>query len=115
MAIVDFETMDGVAVITMNNGQNLQNLDFAQAMMAALNKAVENTDVFSVVITSSDEKFFSNGVDIEWVGAKMASGELDGIKSFMYTMNDVFKTILEMPVPVIASINGHAFGNGAIL
>jgi enoyl-CoA hydratase/carnithine racemase len=33
----------------------------------------------------------------------------------MYGMNDVFKRLLLYPVPVVAAINGHAFGNGAIL
>ena len=33
----------------------------------------------------------------------------------MFGMDDVFKTLLLFPIPVIAAINGHAFGNGAIL
>jgi len=33
----------------------------------------------------------------------------------MYGMNDAFKKLLTLPVPTIAAINGHAFGNGAIL
>jgi len=30
-------------------------------------------------------------------------------------MNDLFKKLLLYPMPVIAAINGHAFGNGALL
>jgi enoyl-CoA hydratase/carnithine racemase len=33
----------------------------------------------------------------------------------MYDMNRIFKRLLLFPVPVIAAINGHAFGNGAII
>jgi enoyl-CoA hydratase/carnithine racemase len=33
----------------------------------------------------------------------------------MYDMNRIFKRLLLFPVPVIAAINGHAFGNGAIV
>lgn len=45
----------------------------------------------------------------------MKLNNFDEIKQFMYDMDEVFKTLLSFPVPVIAAINGHAFGNGAIL
>ncbi|THB78824.1 MAG: enoyl-CoA hydratase/isomerase family protein [Desulfobacteraceae bacterium] len=32
-----------------------------------------------------------------------------------FACNDLFKKCLHFPVPVIAAINGHAFGNGDIL
>lgn len=33
----------------------------------------------------------------------------------MHGMNEIFKRLLLFPVPVIAAINGHAYGNGAII
>jgi enoyl-CoA hydratase/carnithine racemase len=115
MAIVDLSLEGTVAVITMNNGENRQNLAFARAMGTALDQALADESVTAIIITSAGDKFFSAGVDLEWMMARFAAQELDDMRAFMYGMNDVFKKILLAPVPVIAAINGHAFGNGAML
>ena len=74
-----------------------------------------DTEIFSIVITSSDEKNFCQGIDIEWLMQKFEQKDFKSIKAFIYAMNHIFKRLLLMPVPVIAAINGHAFGNGAML
>ena len=55
------------------------------------------------------------GIDTDWLLPAMQAKKADEIRGFMYDMDDVFKTLLLFPMPVIAAINGHAFGNGAIL
>ena len=115
MPIVEFTLEGTVAVITMNNGENRQNLAFAQAMEKALDEALAETSVTAIVLTSAGDKYFSAGVDLEWMMDRFSNNALDDMRSFMYGMNAVFKKCLLAPVPVIAAINGHAFGNGAIL
>lgn len=115
MQIIQWEKHETTAVITMCNGANRQNLDFAKQMIKCLDQIEEDTTLHSIVLTSSDEKNFSQGIDVEWLMQKFAAQEFDTIKEFMYAMNTVFKRLLLMPLPVIAAINGHAFGNGAIL
>jgi enoyl-CoA hydratase/carnithine racemase len=115
MSIVLWEKKDTVAVLTMNNRENRMHLDFANTMIKALDEILEDTGIFAVVITSSDEKNWSQGIDIQWLMERKAADDLHGIRSFIYRMNDVFKKVLLYPVPVIAAINGHAFGNGALL
>lgn len=115
MAVIEWKKEGGVAVVTMCNGANKQNQEFAKQMNRCFDEILEDTSLFSVILTSSDEKNFSQGIDIEWMGQKMQDQDFETIKSFMYGMNGIFKRILLMPIPVIAAINGHAFGNGAIL
>jgi len=115
MSVVTWEKKDRTAVISMNNGANTQNLIFAQELNRCLDEAIEDTEITAIVLTSTDPKSFSQGVDVQWMGGAFADGKLDDIKGFMYGMNDVFKKLLTLPVPTIAAINGHAFGNGAIL
>jgi len=115
MAVIDWEKDESVAIITMRNGANKQNQDFVDAMTICFDEILEDKTISSIVLTSSDEKSFCQGIDIEWLGPKMNDQDFDGIKTFMYGMNDIFKRILLAPVPVIAALNGHAFGNGAML
>lgn len=115
MSLVRWDKEESVAMITMCNGVNRQNLSFAKAMHHVLDEVEADSEIHSVILTSSDEKNFSQGVDIEWIGAKFNEKDFDSIKAFMYGMNDLFKRLLLIPLPVIAAINGHAFGNGAML
>ena len=115
MTRVKWEKTESVAVVTMCNGINLQNLEFAKAMHGVLDEVEADPEIHAVVLTSSDEKNFSQGVDVEWVGTKLNEKDFESVKAFMYGMNDLFKRLLLIPMPVIAAINGHAFGNGAML
>jgi enoyl-CoA hydratase/carnithine racemase len=87
----------------------------AKDLQEALNKAIDNQEHQSIIITSDDEKNFSQGIDVDWLTSAMQQGQHQEVQAFMYAMDEVFKTLLLSPIPVIAAINGHAFGNGAIL
>jgi len=115
MSVVELTMDETVAVITMNNEENAQNLDFATQMCQAVDNAVADESVTAIIITSASEKFFSVGVDLAWMMGRFEDQDLDSMRAFLYAMNDLFKKILLAPVPVIAAISGHAFGNGAIL
>ncbi len=115
MALVEWEKNESIAVINMCNGANKQNLEFATRMNKCFDEILEDKEIYSMILTSTDKKNFSQGIDVEWLGQKMHDKDSDSIKAFMYGMNTIFKRILLMPIPVIAAINGHAFGNGAML
>ncbi|MEM9715636.1 MAG: enoyl-CoA hydratase/isomerase family protein [Pseudomonadota bacterium] len=115
MSIVTCEIADKIATITLNNGENQQDLDFAKAMLAALDQAEADKSVRAIVITSPHEKSWSTGVKLSWLMAQMNAGTHDNVKEFMLTMNAVFYRLLTIPIPTIAAITGHAFGNGAML
>lgn len=115
MALFELTKDEGVAVINMANGANKQNLEFAKGLNQLLDEILTDTEIYSIIITSSDEKNFCQGIDIDWLMEKYEQKDFKSMKAFLYAMNDVFKRLLLMPVPVIAAINGHAFGNGAML
>jgi len=115
MGIMEWEKKGSVAIITMTNAENRQNIVFADTMNRFLDEILADETISALVITSGDEKNFSQGIDIQWLGERFTEQDNGAIKSFMYGMNRVFTRLLLMPVPVIAAINGHAFGNGAML
>ena len=115
MAVITWRKADRVAIVEMCNGANRMNKTFAGDMNSCLDQVEADADVQAVVLTSTDEKNFSQGIDVEWIGGKLAAQENQAVIDFMYGMNNIFKRLMLFPVPVIAAINGHAFGNGAIL
>jgi enoyl-CoA hydratase/carnithine racemase len=104
-----------VAIITMTNGENRQNLEFATTLNAMLDEIIADQSVTALIITSNDEKNFSQGIDVQWIMEKMQNNDHKPVVDFINEMDNVFKKLLLYPVPVIAAINGHAFGNGSIV
>jgi enoyl-CoA hydratase/carnithine racemase len=113
--IIEWEKDDTVAIITMNNGENRHNPPFTRAILDAFAEIEKDESIYAVVITSSDKKTWSQGLDLPWIMDVIAKNDFQTIKDFFYSLNAMFKKILLFPMPVIASINGHAAGNGAIL
>jgi enoyl-CoA hydratase/carnithine racemase len=115
MAIIECEKDDTVAIVTMTNGENRHNLEFSRTMLEILDDILKDKSISALIITSSDKRFWSAGVDVEWVGSRLAEEDYQSVKDFLYALNEVFKTILTYPLPVIASINGHVAANGLVL
>ena len=115
MSIVDWKKDETVAIINMNNGENRHNPDFAKAMLAVLEEIEKDASIFAVILTSSDEKSWSQGIDLSWIGPAFNNKDFASIKQFMYDMNKVFTHMLLLPMPVIGALNGHTAGNGSIL
>ena len=115
MALVKWEKDETVAVVTMINGENRQNPTFTAEMMAIFDEIIADEEVKSMVLTADDPKFWSLGVDLEWMMKKFGEKDIDAISKWLYDNGEVFKFCLMAPIPTIAAITGHAFGNGAML
>ena len=63
-----------VSVLTLDNGENRLTTSMVRELDAALDE-IEQTDGPQALVTaSSDPKFFSNGLDLDWITSK---GELE--------------------------------------
>jgi enoyl-CoA hydratase/carnithine racemase len=107
--------LETVGVITMNNGENRHNPEFIRAILTSFDEIERDPMISSVIIASSDPKNWSQGIDLLWMTDAMAKNDFQGIRDFMYGLNRIFNRILLYPMPVIAAINGHAFGDGTIM
>lgn len=70
-----------------------------------------STDNAAVVLTSSNPKFWSNGINLEWLLSQ--GGEY--IPEFKNLIDKMLLAWATLPFPTIANITGHAFGGGAIM
>lgn len=115
MSIMNWVKDETVAILTFTNGENRQNLVFSQTLNAMLDEIVADKTITALIITSNDAKNFSQGIDVTWIMGQMEKNDHQPVVDFINEMDSVFKKLLLCPVPVIAAINGHAYGNGSIL
>jgi len=93
-------------VMTMDTKENRWNEPFTTAVRKAL-KYVKDHDDASVLITrSSSQKFFSNGLDLDNLDLSNPKFMAEFAKEVM----GAFADVLELPIPTICMIQGHAFG-----
>jgi enoyl-CoA hydratase/carnithine racemase len=109
MALVEYRSQDGIAVIELNNPPaNAYTLESLTQLDQAIVQARFDTHVHVLVIRGSGEKFFSAGADIH-----MLSGESTDFRNHFALFGHETLTRLEnTPKLVIAAINGHCVGGG---
>jgi Delta3-Delta2-enoyl-CoA isomerase len=115
MSLVEYALDENVAVVTLNSDENRFNPDFLSAYLDVLDEVENKTEASTLVVKSSHEKIFSNGIDLEWLAPVIQRGDINTAKDFFYQMNVLFRRIVTYPMIAIAAITGHAFAGGAIL
>jgi Delta3-Delta2-enoyl-CoA isomerase len=114
MSQIEWSVEGNVALLSMNSGENRLNIEFAEAMLQALDDIEKKTAASALVVISRHEKIWSNGLDLEWLMPAIVRNDPQLDK--FYTLQDkVMKRILMYPMITVAALNGHAFGAGAIL
>ena len=101
-----------VYVLTMNAGENRFNRGFLDAMNRALDEVERDPGPAAVVTVGGTEKFYSNGLDLAWLGSDAGRGE--GAR-FVEDVIRLFARFLALPIPTVAALNGHAFAAGGML
>jgi len=76
--------METVGIIVMNTGENRQNPDFVRAILTAFDEIEKNSEISSVILSSSDRKNWSLGIDVQWMAQAMGNKDSPIIKEFMY-------------------------------
>ena len=95
----------------MDDGENRWNTTFLRAYSAALDEAEASVGPAALVTASANEKFFSNGLDLEWVST---SGEHRGGDRSVFGVEYMAMVgrLITFPIPTVSAMNGHAFGAG---
>jgi enoyl-CoA hydratase len=101
-----------VHVVTMDNPP-VNALDEASyaALLAAFEELSVSPDVRAVVLTAVGSRAFCAGSDIRDFGHQHQGTPLRAVRHSKL-VRSVFETIFELPVPVIAAVNGPALGAG---
>jgi enoyl-CoA hydratase/carnithine racemase len=112
METIRAERRDNVTVISLNRGTtNAINQQLVDELTKALRQVRDDSDARGVVLVSSNEKFFSIGLDIP----QLFELSRDDFGAFYRAFNQLCIDLYTLPKPLVAAITGHATAGGCIL
>ena len=105
-----FEVTDGAATITFNrpNVLNALNSELLEEFRHALEEISEDENTRVLVLTGAGEKSFVAGADIK----ELATLNALSAKQFSQNGHQIIHKLQQLPIPVIAAVNGFALGGG---
>ncbi len=108
------ETKDGIALITLNRPDKLNalNYDLIDRLMAALDTIETDAGIGAVILTGAGERAFSAGADIKEFSGSVRQGPNAAIRDFVRRGQAMTARLEAFRKPVIAAVNGLAFGGG---
>lgn len=110
-----YEEKDYIGTLTLNRPENRNSMteDVLEGLRAAVSRAKESPELRCLVVTGKGKSFCA-GADFKSQIQRSDSGDgrrqLPNERSF--AMYSPFLSILEVEVPVIGALNGHAIGGG---
>ena len=99
-----------IAYLTIDNTRKLNTLGrtLMRDLIAALESIAANELVRAVVLTGAGERAFIGGADVD----EMSRLDPGSARDFIMHVHRCCKALRELPVPVIARIQGYALGAG---
>jgi enoyl-CoA hydratase len=111
---VQMEIRERIAVLTLNRPERLNALNYAMVdrLMALLDRIETDGEVRAVILTGSGDQAFSAGADIHEFAQSVAGGPERALQDFVRRGQAMTARLEAFPKPVIAAVNGLAFGGG---
>jgi enoyl-CoA hydratase len=109
MSKIRVDTMDGIAVIELNDPPaNTYSYEMMQQIDAAVLEARMDPEVHVIVFRGAGEKFFCAGANI----GMLKEADPDFKYYFCLHANETLTRLEQTPKLVIAALNGHTVGGG---
>jgi len=107
---------DNVVTLILNRPakRNSLSLELVGVLLKTLEDLAADSAVRAIVIRGSGDKAFCAGFDIHSLPTNSAEDVEDRLKA-LEQVEALFKTVVNFPYPVVAMINGTAFGAGCEL
>ncbi|PBB36947.1 crotonase/enoyl-CoA hydratase family protein [Mesorhizobium sp. WSM3868] len=105
---------DRIAVLTLNRPEKLNalNYDLIDRLLAILDRIETDDAVRAVILTGAGERAFSAGGDIHEFALSVAEGTDVALRDFVMRGQRLTARLEAFRKPVIAAVNGLAFGGG---
>ncbi|MFX0149722.1 MAG: enoyl-CoA hydratase/isomerase family protein [Candidatus Hodarchaeota archaeon] len=110
--MIDIEHKETVGILKLNRETtNALNSELISKLTEALQNMESDPEVRSLVFSSSNEKFFSIGLDIP----ELFNFSKEEFARFYHSYNSFCIALYTFPKPTIAAITGHAIAGGCII
>lgn len=112
----DLDVGDGIATVTFARPDKLNALTFGvyADLRDLLAELPDHDGVHALVITGTGRGFCSGG-DVHQIIGQLLDTDTRGLLEFTRMTGAVLQRLREIPMPVIAAINGLAAGAGAVI
>jgi enoyl-CoA hydratase/carnithine racemase len=112
MASVDLSFEAGVALLTLNDvaRKNAMSPELGDLLQARVGELLGRADVRAVVLTGAGGAFSAGG-DLAML-ERLRSLPFEEARRFMLSFYGRYLSVLDLPVPVVAAIEGPAIGAG---
>ncbi len=106
---------NGIAQLTLNRPGKLNalNYELIERFGALLDRIERDDSVRAIVLTGGGDKAFSSGADISGFAASVRQGAPAALRDFVQPGQRLTARIETFPKPIIAAVNGLAFGGGS--
>ncbi|MEA2142212.1 MAG: Delta3-Delta2-enoyl-CoA isomerase [Solirubrobacteraceae bacterium] len=98
-----------VFVLDIGDDENRFHPDWLASVSDAIDEVIA-APAPRALVTAATGKFFSNGLDLDWLGQNQ-----DRVQDYVAQVQGLFAKMLAAPVPTVAAIQGHCFAAGAML
>jgi enoyl-CoA hydratase/carnithine racemase len=103
------DRQNDVFILDLGDGENRFHPDWVDSFHTALDQMEKTQDACGLVTTATG-RFYSNGLDLEWLEAH--SDQADG---YLVSVHKLFARLLVLPLVTVAALQGHTFAAGAML
>ena len=110
------EVQGKIGIITLNDPATLNaaGMELMDGLTSAFDAFVADPAVRAIVITGEGRGFCSGG-DVEEIIGELVKREAAELREFTRMTGAVVKGLRELPMPVIAGVNGVAAGAGSVI
>jgi enoyl-CoA hydratase/carnithine racemase len=108
------ETLGAIALLTFNRPEKLNALNYAliDRLMQILDQIEDEPRIHAVIVTGAGDRAFSAGGDILEFSESIKQGPDAALKAFVRRGQAMTSRLEAFPKPIIAAVNGIAFGGG---
>lgn len=110
MSLVEWERKEGISILTLNRPEvfNALNMPALEQLREIAEELRHSRATRVVVVTGAGEKAFCAGADLK----ERRDFTEDQVRRYIHMIRETFHALASLPRPVIAAVNGVAFGGG---